>query len=545
MPTVEVLPNSTSISAPGWAYVPDNGYDPSKAPIQPSGSRKRNARIPGAAGVESSARHNAAIQKRLLDLDKDNSKDVHIAVPSKQKEAGGRAPKGKTAATRKILLAQKTFTNYIADEDALALQEGQAGTSGRPRGTAAGLNRTTTTLSREVSSSVTPQTTNGGIGPGKIPTYQAFGAVPTLSNPGYDPADARLLQSSVPTPPSEQILNTLISAPSLSYNAAKALPSSSTKPQRHFCESCGYWAQIRCLKCGARVCGLVSEVPEGETRPPFEPTYYGPWLDIIASTANLNRKDIHVLPISNSDARLLLQAGKAALVTGRVPTSELEDLLDGFSAFVPTTVPKQGWFMRLDPMSCKATPGGSSQVYTVTGIIQRLATSFRAQGSFQQQLDMQQPIKLYLLLYNTAMDTSREFCVYCPPGGHITAISQYQWHKASTWTDEGLSTISTGVQGLHRFILHEIERIESSLKKTGFVFDVLYAEETGTVSARNIFQLIELNPFGALSGCGSCLPHWIRDWETLYNGDGRGSIPFVVSRLMATGLEARVKPSSV
>jgi len=90
MPTIEVLPNSTSISAPGWAYVPDNGYDPSKAPLQPSGSRKRNARIPGASGVESSARHNAAVQKRLTDLDKDNSKDVHIAVPSKQKEVGGR-----------------------------------------------------------------------------------------------------------------------------------------------------------------------------------------------------------------------------------------------------------------------------------------------------------------------------------------------------------------------------------------------------------------------------------------------------------------------
>lgn len=90
MPTIEVLPNSTSISAPGWAYVPDIGYDPSKAPLQPSGSRKRKARIPGVGGAESTVRQNDALMKRLADLNKDNSKDVHIAAPSKQKEAGGR-----------------------------------------------------------------------------------------------------------------------------------------------------------------------------------------------------------------------------------------------------------------------------------------------------------------------------------------------------------------------------------------------------------------------------------------------------------------------
>ena len=89
MPLIEVLPNSTSISTPGWAYVPDTGYDPSKAPIQP-GARKRNARIAGPGGADSTARQNAVILKRLADLDKDNFKDVHIAAPSKSKDAPGR-----------------------------------------------------------------------------------------------------------------------------------------------------------------------------------------------------------------------------------------------------------------------------------------------------------------------------------------------------------------------------------------------------------------------------------------------------------------------
>ena len=88
MPLIEVLPNSSSTSAPGWAYVPDTGYDPSKAPIQPTGARKRNARIPGVGGAETSAKQNNALLKRLADLDKDNVKDVHL--PSRQKEAGVR-----------------------------------------------------------------------------------------------------------------------------------------------------------------------------------------------------------------------------------------------------------------------------------------------------------------------------------------------------------------------------------------------------------------------------------------------------------------------
>ena len=90
MPHIEVVPNSTSISAPGWAYVPDNGYDPSKIAIQPSGARKRAARSSGVAGGDTTTRQQNAVLKHLADLDKDNSRDVQISVPSKQKDGAGR-----------------------------------------------------------------------------------------------------------------------------------------------------------------------------------------------------------------------------------------------------------------------------------------------------------------------------------------------------------------------------------------------------------------------------------------------------------------------
>src|SRR6186713_437622 len=106
MPLVELVPNSSSVSAPGWAYVEDNGFDPSKAPIQPS-ARKRNARISGPAGAETTAKQNNALIKRLADLSKDNIKDGQINLSAK-KDAASRS-KGKTAAVRKILLSAKNF----------------------------------------------------------------------------------------------------------------------------------------------------------------------------------------------------------------------------------------------------------------------------------------------------------------------------------------------------------------------------------------------------------------------------------------------------
>ena len=92
MPLIEVLPNSKSVTAPGWAYVADTNYqDPSKVAIQPS-SRHRAARNTGGedSGHDRSARQNNAITKHLAELDRDNHRDVQIAIPARQKGTVGR-----------------------------------------------------------------------------------------------------------------------------------------------------------------------------------------------------------------------------------------------------------------------------------------------------------------------------------------------------------------------------------------------------------------------------------------------------------------------
>jgi zinc finger HIT domain-containing protein 1 len=84
MPQIEILPNTGAAPAPGWAYVPDTGYDPSKVAINPK-DRKRIAARPGGvpSGNELSARQQTAIQRRLVELEKDNNSREAITIPGK------------------------------------------------------------------------------------------------------------------------------------------------------------------------------------------------------------------------------------------------------------------------------------------------------------------------------------------------------------------------------------------------------------------------------------------------------------------------------
>lgn len=174
------------------------------------------------------------------------------------------AAKGKTAVTRKILVAQKTFANYIADEEALAALEPQPAVAVKRRVSNPALNRTASTTLRGVSSSAAPRG-SGGL---SFPDSKSEKNTPTHISgfSGHDASDARLLLSSVPAAPSAALLEALVNAPPLSYNVARAAPSSSGQPQRHFCEFCGYWGQVKCIKCGARVCGLVCKKAHDEER---------------------------------------------------------------------------------------------------------------------------------------------------------------------------------------------------------------------------------------------------------------------------------------
>lgn len=87
----ELAASKGSTSAPGWAYVPDTGYDPSKAPIIPSGSRNRKARKAAtASGSDISARQQHKVDQHIAALDRENHKDVHITIPNRPRDVAAR-----------------------------------------------------------------------------------------------------------------------------------------------------------------------------------------------------------------------------------------------------------------------------------------------------------------------------------------------------------------------------------------------------------------------------------------------------------------------
>ncbi|KZF24382.1 hypothetical protein L228DRAFT_95403 [Xylona heveae TC161] len=147
-------------------------------------------------------------------------------------------------------MSQKSFANHLGDEEAaLANQTGPISAIEAPP---AKLTKTSSSRGKRASTSASVEPNSAQVTPG-VQCQLPASAVTTPPSPEEsDP----LLKSIVPSPPSPEEISALVSAPPLTYNAARVNPSDSDLPQRYFCEICGYWGRVRCLKCGTRVCGL-------------------------------------------------------------------------------------------------------------------------------------------------------------------------------------------------------------------------------------------------------------------------------------------------
>jgi hypothetical protein len=193
--------------------------------------------------------------------------------------------------------------------------------------------------------------------------------------------------------------------------------------------------------------------------------------------------------------------------------------------------------MRLDFCSAKDGVKGSLPVRSAEEVINRLCTSTRASKVLQGIIDDKTPtkIRLFLVPFNDAMNSQREYRVFCPPmSDRVAAISQYRWFEASYVKDRADATktaerVFQGAMSIHGRILQHAGKatfaVQEKLRSEGFVFDILDTE------AGNI-QLVEINPFGAMSGCGSCLFHWIRDAKVMYGIDKDVEVRIAMSELL-------------
>lgn len=192
---------------------------------------------------------------------------------------------------RRILQSQKTFANHLDDYEALLAQQPDnipaaappkavapapaggastaASTSGGSKRATAGHKKAQKTEDDAGDETAVP---TGSSQPQPQPEPQLPQSYPRTSDilpiynrppPAPHPGDSDpLLVSYIPPPlPSDAELRALMTAPPLSYAAARAddRPDGDGRrryPARTFCEVCGYWGLVRCGKCGGRVCAL-------------------------------------------------------------------------------------------------------------------------------------------------------------------------------------------------------------------------------------------------------------------------------------------------
>ncbi|KAI0843138.1 hypothetical protein F5Y06DRAFT_304634 [Hypoxylon sp. FL0890] len=306
------LASTKTTNAPGWAYVPDTPNIAAAAPssLQP-GHRKRAARNQATASTsalyaDADARQEAKLRREIEALDRDNyHRDVSIPVVSSKNSH--KNVKKHTPNVRKILQSQKTFANHLDDFEALQ-SSGGAGAGGNMGGGDTGMRagaggagggggggkkggqkerekekekeqqkskKSSKSTSRSASiSKATPavkqeEDVEMADAPGpedadgsSSPQRQHSSILTPYSRPGYPPShpldNDPLLVSKVPPLPTDAELKELLRAPPLSYMEARGRWTEDDRryPPRVFCEVCGYWGRVRCMKCGVRVCAL-------------------------------------------------------------------------------------------------------------------------------------------------------------------------------------------------------------------------------------------------------------------------------------------------
>ncbi|KAL8977822.1 MAG: hypothetical protein Q9205_006457, partial [Flavoplaca limonia] len=257
---------------------------------------------------------------------------------------------------------------------------------------------------------------------------------------------------------------------------------------------------------------------------PFLP--FMPWLDLIKSSQGLSDLDIHEIQLPKSFISRVLAASQVALIRGYVSDCYAEDLAELFprrttlGSDIETLLQEGRYFARLNTCSLKDAIIGKDSVRDSKDLWTRLATSIRGANGMRAMCDNfpDQPVSLFLIKWNDEMRTDLEYRVFCAPGcGRIAAISQYKWHAPWYHAREGVDRqkeiakrVFEGAKALHRQIMTH-EAMTDDLRRRGLVFDIIDDPDDG----RSI-RLVELNDFGAMTDCGSCLFHWLRDAKSLY-----------------------------
>ncbi|RMJ04746.1 hypothetical protein CDV36_014591 [Fusarium kuroshium] len=273
----------------------------------------------------------------------------------------------------------------------------------------------------------------------------------------------------------------------------------------------------------------ADQLPANVSRSSEAPYSFTRWLPLILQIRNIDPTAVQTVRLSRAQARLLVDASTTSIITGEMNRAFEEDLReDVFPAFSSLKFPPEGLFMRLtgcSPKDGRWRDPTRPSLDSTDDIILRLTTSERARNDIVNSLESgSETVDITFLPFDARMDSRREYRVFCcPTNGNITAVSQYCWHRPwlfdrrpGTTLKAVVDKIWAGIVVIHRHIVNDLKpdaELDNLLLQQGFTFDVLYDED------KEATELVELNVFGARSGCGSCLFNWVNDFSQLY-GEG-------------------------
>ena len=264
-PHIEELPTVQSRQAPGFAWVAVAA--PSEDPSKNWGtSNRKRARFSAAGQTESqkealSARQQREIDRKLKELNSDNSKDVQIPVPKKEAGGSGAHRAGKTPNTKKILASGKTFAHYLDDEEAEIARTGRRDGDLEVVPTSAVQQRASKTpIARR-------SLANGSSMENSPAPRQSSSRTAGAAQADAMDIDGSESEEADPSLPSDAEIQALLNAPPLTYNQARSVPPpADAPPPRRFCEVCGYFGRAKCMKCGVMTCSVMCKDAHDEQR---------------------------------------------------------------------------------------------------------------------------------------------------------------------------------------------------------------------------------------------------------------------------------------
>ena len=113
-------------------------------------------------------------------------------------------------------------------------------------------------------------------------------------------------------------------------------------------------------------------------------TFFGRHRQLVLASRRINSSKAFVSWLSPTIIETILEMSNLAILTGRIPRDDLEDLASLLSQHAfPPTIPQYGWFVRLDAVSPKDSINSGQPVKTPIDLVYALATSRRALSALQ------------------------------------------------------------------------------------------------------------------------------------------------------------------